>query len=147
MAKTRYDRECTVCKRHFEYCHCPQYSHLEPWHDAYCSSDCHELYNIAAGYLNGWKSPQEEAARLKTITIPARENLSDWMNKAIDELQEIGNIDFSPEEKPAEIKEEKQEEEPDIKSVDQEGAKMAQDFKKYQSNNKKHKPSKPQNKD
>lgn len=92
--KTRYDKTCSICGSHYKYCNCAEYAHLPRWMDAYCSFDCKELYNIAAGYINGWKTPQEELERLKAIKIPDRNKLSEWMNKAIDEILELDKVDF-----------------------------------------------------
>lgn len=149
MAKTRYDKNCSVCNKYYLYCgNCSDYDHMERWHDAYCSYDCKELYNITAGFLNGWKTPQEEAERLKKINIPERSNLSDWMNDAIDQLEAIGKVDFDSEKKP-EAKEEVKKEEAkrvEISAQAKQGEKLSQDFKQVQFTAKKYKPSKQQNK-
>ena len=92
--KTRYDKTCSICGTHYKYCNCAEYAHLPRWMDAYCSFDCKELYNIAAGFINGWKTPEEELERLKRIKIPDRSKLSEWMNKAIDEMLELEKVNL-----------------------------------------------------
>lgn len=95
--KIRYQRHCVICQKRYSYCpYCDEYKHLEPWHDAYCSADCHDLYNIVAGYLNGWKTPEEEAERLKKINIPDRSKLSQQMDTAITALLAIGKKQPEP---------------------------------------------------
>ena len=87
MAKTRADRYCTICGEHYLYCRCQEYDHMEPWHDAYCSANCKDLYNITAGYLNGWMEKEVEIARLEKADLSKIDSFPQWMQDTIKEMK------------------------------------------------------------
>lgn len=87
MAKTRADRYCTVCGDHYLYCRCQEYANMEPWHDAYCSANCKDLYNITAGYLNEWLDKEVEIARLESADISKIDQFPQWMQDTIKEMK------------------------------------------------------------
>ncbi len=105
MAKEkRFDKYCTVCGKYYEYCPtCSRFAHMERWHDAYCSANCKELYNVTAGFLNNWQEPEVEAERLKKLDLSYKDKLPAWMQVAIREIQRIVVLDEkdTAEEKPA----------------------------------------------
>lgn len=88
MAKTRADRNCTVCGDHYLYCRCAEYAHLEPWHDAYCSANCKDLYNITAGWINGWLDKEVELGRLNAADLSKVDRFPQWMQDTIKEMKE-----------------------------------------------------------
>ena len=89
-SKTRFDKICTVCGKHYEYCHtCSRFSHMERWHDAYCSYNCKELYNITAGFINGWQTPEVEAARLAKLDLSYKDKLPQWMQDTIKDIKKV----------------------------------------------------------
>lgn len=96
MAKTRADRYCTICGEHYLYCRCQEYDHMEPWHDAYCSANCKDLYNITAGYLNGWMEKEVEIARLEKADLSKIEKFPQWMQDTIKEMQNYKNESAVP---------------------------------------------------
>lgn len=89
MAKEgRFDRFCTICGKHYEYCPtCSRFDHMERWHDAYCSEDCKNLYNITAGWVNGWKDKDIEIERLKNIDLSRYEYYPQWLKNVIKEMK------------------------------------------------------------
>lgn len=89
--KEKHQRICTMCKKTYIYCNrgCEQSIGMEPWHDAYCSENCKDLYNICAGYVNHWMEPDIEAARLAKMDLSYVDKLPEWMRNAIHELQKI----------------------------------------------------------
>jgi len=62
---------------------------MERWHDAYCSKNCKDLYNVLAGFLNNWLSPEVEAARLSELDLSYQDKLQPWMQDAIKQLQKV----------------------------------------------------------
>lgn len=116
MAKknSRFDKYCTICGKHYEYCPtCSRFKNMERWHDAYCSSNCKELYNVLAGFLNNWLPPEVEAARLQKLDLSYKNKLPQWMQVAIKNLQKVDTSNAAAineamnkpvEEKPAEEK-------------------------------------------
>lgn len=98
MAKVdikKYARNCSCCKKITYYCPrgCAEFKHIEPWHDAYCSLNCKDLYNICAGFVNGWLTPEQEAERLKDMDLSYEKDLSDWMQDAIKEMKKLWTTD------------------------------------------------------
>lgn len=91
MAKEgRFDRFCTVCGKHYEYCPtCSRFSHMERWHDAYCSANCKDLYNVTAGFINHWQEPEVEAARLQKLDLSYKDKVPAWMQAAIRDIQRV----------------------------------------------------------
>ena len=87
MGKTRADRYCTVCGDHYLYCRCQEYSHMEPWHDAYDTENCKNLYNITAGWINGWLDKEVEIARLNKCDLSKMDKFPQWMQDTIKEMQ------------------------------------------------------------
>lgn len=88
--KNRFDKYCTICGKHYEYCStCSRFKNMERWHDAYCSSNCKELYNVLAGFLNNWLPPEVEAARLQKLDLSYKNKLPQWMQVAIKNLQKV----------------------------------------------------------
>lgn len=77
-----------MCGREYKYCNCVEYSHMEPWHDAYCSANCKDLYNITAGWVNDWLDKDVEIARLEKMDLSYIDKLPEWMQKTIKEMQE-----------------------------------------------------------
>ena len=97
MAKEgRFDRYCTVCGKHYEYCPtCSRFSHMERWHDAYCCANCKDLYNVTAGFINHWQEPEVEAVRLQKLDLSYKNKLPAWMQATIKDIQrvELNNAD------------------------------------------------------
>lgn len=97
MAKEgRFDRYCTVCGKHYEYCPtCSRFSHMERWHDAYCCANCKDLYNVTAGFINHWQEPEVEATRLQKLDLSYKNKLPAWMQAAIRDIQhvELNSVD------------------------------------------------------
>lgn len=93
MAKDdKYLRKCSVCGKEYHYCSrgCSKYAHLPKYMDAYCSLDCKELYNITAGFINNWQTPEVEAARLSKINYKDKfKNLPRWMQDAIKQIEQV----------------------------------------------------------
>ena len=94
MAKSnmkKYERICSCCDHHYFYCKmgCSEYAKMEPWHDAYCSKNCMDLYNITVGYLNDWLPKEQEAERLKAIDLSYFDHLADWMKEPILEMKKM----------------------------------------------------------
>lgn len=87
QAKTRADRVCSICQIEYKYCDCAEYQHLERWHDAYCSLNCHDLYNITAGWVNNWLDKEVELARLEKSDLSRFEYFPEWMQDVIKEMQ------------------------------------------------------------
>ena len=118
MAKEgRFDRFCTVCGKHYEYCPtCSRFSHMERWHDAYCSANCKDLYNVTAGFINHWQEPEVEAARLQKLDLSYKDKVPAWMQAAIRDIQrvELNNDDKKVVDK---VEAEKAVEEPVVEEV------------------------------
>ena len=91
MAKEkRFDRYCTVCGKYYEYCPtCSRFAHMERWHDAYCSENCKDLYNVTAGFMNHWQEPEVEAARLQKLDLSYKNKLPAWMQLAINDIKRV----------------------------------------------------------
>ena len=96
MVKTRADRYCTVCGDHYLYCRCQEYDGMEPWHDAYCSDNCKNLYNITAGWLNNWLDKEVEIARLENCDISKIDKFPQWMQDVIKEMKEYNKKNDIP---------------------------------------------------
>lgn len=87
MAKKRFEKICTICKKKYRYCaQCSDFDHLPRWMDAYCSQNCKDLYNIAAGWLNGWKDKDVEIERLSAIDLSQSDNYPQWLKDAIRDM-------------------------------------------------------------
>ena len=160
MAKRKFDRACTVCGKHYEYCPtCSRFAHMERWHDAYCSQNCKDLYNVTAGYINHWLDPEVEAVRLKELDISYKDKLPHWMQNAIAEMNKIKFIDSdataqesTEEDVKVDVEEappEKSSDEPvakqEVKHEDpiaETGFKMHKEFKNVSNNTQKYKPNK-----
>lgn len=88
MAKSKFDRTCSVCGTHYEYCGvCSQYQHLPRWMDAYCSENCKDLYNITAGWINGWLDKEVELARLNKSDLSKKDQFPKWMRDTIKQMK------------------------------------------------------------
>ena len=88
--RKRFEKICTCCNKVYEYCStCSDFDHMERWHDAYCSKNCKELYNVLAGFLNNWLTPEVEAARLSELDLSYKNKLQPWMQDAINRLQKV----------------------------------------------------------
>lgn len=88
--RKRFEKICTCCNKVYEYCStCSDFDHMERWHDAYCSKNCKELYNVLAGFLNNWLPPEVEAARLSELDLSYKNKLQPWMKDAIAQLQKV----------------------------------------------------------
>lgn len=87
MPKKRFDKICSICKKEYKYCsQCSDFDHLPRWMDAYCSQNCKDLYNIAAGWLNGWKDKDTEISRLENIDLSRIDNYPQWLKDAIRDM-------------------------------------------------------------
>ena len=96
MAKSdmrKYKRICPICSRAYAYCSkgCTEYSHLPRYMDTFDTENCQTLYNICAGFVNGWLSKEEEANRLKNTDLSYFDELADWMKEAIVEMKKLWN--------------------------------------------------------
>ena len=96
MAKSdmrKYKRICPICSRAYAYCSkgCTEYSHLPRYMDTFDTENCQTLYNICAGFVNGWLSKEEEANRLKDTDLSYFDELADWMKEAIIEMKKLWN--------------------------------------------------------
>ena len=86
--KKKFERHCTVCGTSYQYCsQCSDFAHLPRWMDAYCSEDCKDIYNITAGWLNGWDSKEVEVARLTKIDLSKRNKYPQWMQDVIRNME------------------------------------------------------------
>ena len=54
---------------------------------AFCGKNCAELYNITAGYVNGWLPKEQEAERLKALDLSYFDDLAEWMKQPILEMK------------------------------------------------------------
>lgn len=89
-SKKRFEKTCSCCNKIYQYCStCSDFDHMERWHDAYCSKNCKDLYNVLAGFLNNWLSPEVEAARLSELDLSYQDKLQPWMQDAIKQLQKV----------------------------------------------------------
>ena len=167
MAKQkRWDRVCTICGKEYEYCPtCSKFNHMERWHDAYCSFTCKELYNVCAGYVNGWLAPEVEAARLAKLDLSYIDKLPQWMKDAIKAMQSIDTTNAAainealsgdtkeevaeaketvvkkkPEEKPIEEPAEEKAEVKETAPEEKLGEKVHREFKQYGTSANKYKP-------
>lgn len=87
MPKKRFDKVCSVCKKEYKYCsQCSDFDHLPRWMDAYCSQNCKDLYNIAAGWLNGWKDKDVEIDRLNNIDLSKMNDYPQWLKDVIKDM-------------------------------------------------------------
>ena len=88
MAKNkRFEKVCTICRKNYQFCsQCSDFDHLPRWMDAYCSENCKDLYNIAAGWINNWLDKDVELARLEKIDLSRKEYYPDWLKNVIDEM-------------------------------------------------------------
>ena len=59
--------------------------------DTFDTENCQTLYNICAGFVNGWLSKEEEANRLKDTDLSYFDELADWMKEAIVEMKKLWN--------------------------------------------------------
>ena len=89
MAKNRrFERICTICGKQYEYCPtCSKYDHLPRWMDAYCSENCKDLYNITAGWVNGWLDKDVEMVRLGKMDLSNLNKFPKWMQETIKEIK------------------------------------------------------------
>lgn len=88
MSKKRFEKICSICKQEYKYCsQCSDFDHLPRWMDAYCSQNCKDLYNITAGWLNGWKDKDIEIERLKNIDLSRSEYYPQWLKNVIKEMK------------------------------------------------------------
>lgn len=136
MAKSKYDRSCSVCGKIYEYCpNCDKYKHMERWHDAYCSANCKDLYNVTAGYINGWLGKEVEAAKLAELDLSYVDNLPQWMKDAIAQLQNVDPADVKAVSQvlAEETKEEKNEQADE--AVEVKDVKPQNDYQKINPNN------------
>lgn len=85
--KNRAERICSVCKAKYLYCNCQEYQHMERWHDAYCTENCKNLYNITAGWINGWLDKEVELSRLSKSDLSRIDQFPQWMQDTIKEMQ------------------------------------------------------------
>ena len=84
----KFKRICTICHKEYEYCPtCSKYSHLPRWMDAYCSENCKDLYNITAGWINGWLDKDVEIARLSKMDLTNKKQFPKWMQDVIGEME------------------------------------------------------------
>lgn len=88
MAKNkRFEKVCTICRKNYQFCsQCSDFDHLPRWMDAYCSENCKDLYNIAAGWINNWLDKDVELARLEKIDLSRKEYYPDWLKNVINEM-------------------------------------------------------------
>lgn len=91
MKKNREDRICIICQKQYKYCRCAEYDNLPNFMDSFCSENCHDLYNITAGYINGWLDKEVEVTRLEKADISRFEYFPQWMKDAIKNMQEYKN--------------------------------------------------------
>ncbi len=96
MVKTRADRYCTVCGDHYLYCRCQEYENMEPWHDAYCSENCKNLYNITAGWINNWLDKEVEITRLEKSDVSKIKKFPQWMQDVIKEMKDYNSENNIP---------------------------------------------------
>ena len=98
MAKSdmrKYKRICSCCGRTYYYCNrgCSEFKNLPRYMDTFDTENCQTLYNICAGFVNGWLSKEEEANRLKDTDLSYFDELADWMKEAIIEMKKLWNDD------------------------------------------------------
>lgn len=165
--KDKYLRHCSICGTEYRYCSrgCGEFAHLEPWHDAYDQLNCKELYNVCAGYVNGWLAPEVEAARLAKLDLSYIDKLPQWMKDAIKAMQSIDTtnaaainealsgdvkeevtevketvVEKKPEEKPIEEPAEEKVEVKETAPEEKLGEKVHREFKQYGTSANKYKP-------
>ena len=96
MAKSnmkKYERQCCVCNHHYVHCNvgCSEFRNSEPWKSSFDSFNCYTLYNITAGYVNGWLPKEQEAERLKSIDLSYFDDLAEWTKQPILEMKAMWN--------------------------------------------------------
>lgn len=112
MAKSdmrKYMRTCPVCSQRYAYCSrgCTEYKNLPRFMDTFDRENCSILYNICAGFVNGWLSKEEEANRLKKADLTYFDDLADWMKEAIIEMKKLWKDETTKKVEPEKVETEK----------------------------------------
>ena len=101
-------RTCILCKETYSICPVcnPKDAELEPWHFAWCSQNCKDIYEVTSGFENGNISADEAKHKLDNLDLSKYENygksykitigkINDAVNKESinDEVSVIDNND------------------------------------------------------
>lgn len=64
-------RTCVVCGKKYSFCPVcdPKDAKLEPWHFAWCSEDCKEIYGVTSAFEDGRMSAIEAEEKLEKLDL------------------------------------------------------------------------------
>ena len=87
------ERECIVCKTHYEYCpNCSKYDRLPRWMFLFCSQNCHDIYSIENAYDSGAITKEKARERLDSLDLSKRDDFTQFFAEKTDEIEkaEVG---------------------------------------------------------
>lgn len=83
-------RTCCVCHIEHQFCPVcnPEDRKLEPWHFAYCSENCKDIYEVTSEYENGRLSANDAKEKLDKIDLSKIANFGESYQKSIEKINE-----------------------------------------------------------
>ena len=86
-------RKCTLCRESYSFCPVcnPKDAQLEPWHYAWCSQNCKDIYEVTAGFENGDISASEAKSKLDSLDLSKYENYGESYKITINKINDIVN--------------------------------------------------------
>lgn len=77
-------RTCCVCHKEYSFCLCnPEDRNKEPWHFAYCSENCKDIYAATSDYECGKITANEAKEQLDKLDLSQIANFGESYQKAI----------------------------------------------------------------
>lgn len=86
-------RKCTLCRESYSFCPVcnPKDAQLEPWHYAWCSQNCKDIYEVTAGFENDNISANEAKSKLDNLDLSKYENYGESYKITINKINDIVN--------------------------------------------------------
>lgn len=80
-------RTCCVCYKKYSFCLCNPDDRLKPtWYFAYCSKNCHDIYDVTSKYENGHISANEAKELLSKLDLSKKDNFGTSYKNAISKI-------------------------------------------------------------
>lgn len=80
-------RTCSCCKSSYEFCpRCPEDEKKELWYFAFCSSNCHDIYDITSKFESGNITAIEAKSQLEKLDLSKLDNFGTSYKSSIERI-------------------------------------------------------------
>lgn len=78
-------RICCVCHKEFIFCPVcrPEDRNKEPWHFAYCSENCRDIYKVTSSFENGKMTDIDAKTKLAKLDLSEQNNFGESYKNSI----------------------------------------------------------------